>query len=701
MEDYKELYSSIQNPLDDLETMKKLLKAYAESSKGLGGFYGKLTKTVEKQYTRGEYDPQDADYFYAMMFNKWKNSILDMSKESFEQLRQQGSFGNDLVTLRNYLKDIPDVKTKQEADDIFRGNFDDKILAGAMEKYKWTAFGKGPDFVHVCSRCVTFESGKGAKIAHRLYLDTESVDTYKMISRFVEKCDEHKLHYYFKFSKYANRDDTIVIYSDMENLANYVQILDEIKQQYPDLVAMAKEPPALTGKIDNWIGYGSEPPKAADGHSQSFNEVRAKVLEKAIDAENKKWIMSHRNQKINREGKIITFQDYVALKATEKFLGNLEKNVNHTFYKGETLQDVAKREGYSVSDVKSSQFRQNIYNVIRNSMGTKLPEICSGAKARDIESVVINVKNGKQISFNGYTLNETIQEMSMEIAKNDSKFLASIKNAISEEAKAYGIDTDKFCFDVSTRDSMFRQTQTRATDSSKKSSVDYKAKKQQITKQEQQTSKKDTKKLYQEKGENEKSIEIGAVDIVGMLNSELMKKRMKLPNGAEMSATQYIQEVVASHIPTDGTFILKNGTKISAKQFIEEIVMLEGQNKYNGDINALLEATTKANNGNNGTITISAGSRGQELQEDPIIDSKPRIVGNILRISLQNHGVTYSDTEKETKEIAERQERKRLLYSQRSGIKMTNEQINRLKILNNLYQDNIPKRDNKQYQGRV
>lgn len=225
MGDYKELYSSIQNPLDEPETMKKLLKAYADSSKGLSGLYGKLTKTVEKQYTRGQYYTKDADYFYAMMFNKWKNSILNMIKERFIELRQQGSFGNDLVTLRNYLKGIPDVKTKKEADSIFYGNYENKTLVGAMEKYKWTAFGEESGWVHVCSRYVTAKSDKVPKVAHRLYLNTESIDTYKMISRFVEKCDEHKLPYYFKFDQYADRDDTIVIYSDMENLTNYIQIL--------------------------------------------------------------------------------------------------------------------------------------------------------------------------------------------------------------------------------------------------------------------------------------------------------------------------------------------------------------------------------------------------------------------------------------------------------------------------------------------
>ena len=47
MASYRELYDSIENPLDNPETMMKLITAYAKSSQGLGGLYDKLTKINE------------------------------------------------------------------------------------------------------------------------------------------------------------------------------------------------------------------------------------------------------------------------------------------------------------------------------------------------------------------------------------------------------------------------------------------------------------------------------------------------------------------------------------------------------------------------------------------------------------------------------------------------------------------------------
>ena len=58
---------------------------------------------------------------------------------------------------------------------------------------------------------------------------------------------------------------------------------------------------------------------------------------------------------------------------------------------------------------------------------------------------------------------------------------------------------------------------------------------------------------------------------------------MRLPNGTEIPAKQYIQEVVYPYLTQNGIVILNNGAVLSVKQFVEECVMFECQEKYNGD----------------------------------------------------------------------------------------------------------------------
>lgn len=628
-----EIYNQIHNPIDDPRVIEKLINAYANLSKGFGGYYGQLTKTVQKEHNKGQYYHEDADRFYAMLFNKWKNSIVAMTRDEFVQLYRKGSYGQDFIKMRNYLKNVPDVSTMKEADEIFYGNKGDKELESALDKYSWKSFGGGSGWTHVCSRYLTAKKDQYPNVEHRLYLDTESLDTYKMITYLVEKCDEHHLPYYFKFDQYANRDDTIVIYSSTENLTKYVEILQEIKKEHPDLVSRAKEPPVLTGQIDGWIGYGSEPSKTPDGKRQSFNEVRAKTLEYSIGTVTKQWIMSHRNQEITYQDQKLSFQDYVAMKSAEKLVADLEKRFLYYEEKdkkeaqrnGKTYNQltVIDRLGYALQDVRSSQFKQSVYRILKDHMGTLLPRICNGSY-KDMDTINMTVRNGKKITFSGDDLETIIQRLSVNIAKNDPNFIPTVQATIKKEASQYGIDSEKFCFDTKAREKM------RTITAQKEAQRQQQAQQQPpVSNTPQQTvltnGAADPNKYLGASGENHevmeqtvnaedtKSIDLSSLNVQTlpqMINPALMERKMKLPNGAEIPAKQYIQEVVYPQLPKNGVVILDNGAVLPVKQFIEEGVMFECQEKYNGDFPKYMAERTRSNLG---VVTVGNGDERYDL----------------------------------------------------------------------------------------
>lgn len=628
-----EIYNQIHNPIDDPRVIEKLINAYANLSKGFGGYYGQLTKTVQKEHNKGQYYREDADRFYAMLFNKWKNSIVAMTRDEFVQLYRKGSYGQDFIKMRNYLKNVPDVSTMKEADEIFYGNKGDKELESALDKYSWKSFGGESGWIHVCSRYLTAKKDQYPNVEHRLYLDTESLDTYKMITYLVEKCDEHHLPYYFKFDQYANRDDTIVIYSSTENLTKYVEILQEIKKEHPDLVSRAKEPPVLTGQIDGWIGYGSEPSKTPDGKRQSFNEVRAKTLEYSIGTVTKQWIMSHRNQEITYQDQKLSFQDYVAMKSAEKLVADLEKRFLYYEEKdkkvaqrnGKTYNQltVIDRLGYALQDVRSSQFKQSVYRILKDHMGTLLPRICNGSY-KDMDTINMTVRNGKKITFSGDDLETIIQRLSVNIAKNDPNFIPTVQATIKKEASQYGIDSEKFCFDTKTREKM--RTITAQKEAQRQQQVQQQP---PVSNTPQQTvltnGAADPNKYLGASGENyevmkqtvnvedTKSVDLSSLDVQTlpqMINPALMERKMKLPNGAEIPAKQYIQEVVYPQLPKNGVVILDNGAVLPVKQFIEEGVMFECQEKYNGDFPKYMAERTRSNLG---VVTVGNGDERYDL----------------------------------------------------------------------------------------
>ena len=163
---------------------------------------------------------------------------------------------------------------------------------------------------------------------------------------------------------------------------------------------------------------------------------------------------------------------------------------------------------------------------------------------------------------------------------------------------------------------------------------------------------------------------INAVDVTDFFDPELMKTRVKLPNGATISASQYIQEFVAPRIPSDGRFILKsNGLGLSINQFIEEVVLYAGQIDYNGDIDALLEDFTV---GNNGMISVGIKrkiSNGQGIQQ--------------VKQSIARSHVTSEEFHQSQLEMTEREEMRRLLSM---DTELTSEQQQRLEQLQKKYQ---------------
>lgn len=592
----RDLYNQIRNPIDDLGVIEKLINAYANSSRGFGGYYGHLTKMVQKEHSKGQYYRDDADRFYAMLFNKWKNSIVAMTKEEFIELYKMGSYGQDFIKMRNYLRNVPDVFTMKEADEIFCGSKDDKELENALEKYSWKSFGSGSGWVHVCSRYLTAKKDQYPNIEHRLYLNTESLDTYKMTTYLVEKCDEHHLPYYFKFDQYADRDDTIVIYSSTDNLPKYLEILQEIKKEHSELISRMKDPPILTGKIDGWIGYGSEPVKTPDGKMHSFNEIRAKVLEYSIGKITKMWIMNHRNQQITYQGQKLSFQEYIAMKSVEKLIADLEKR--YLLYEATDRKNVQRkgiaydssivsgRLGYTLQDVKSLQFKQNVYRILRDKIISALPSVCNGGY-KDMDTIKMTVRHGKQITFSGYDLECVIQLLSLNISANDPNFIKEIQLEIKRNAKKYGIDSEKFCFDIKAKEKMLMLSSQQEVQKQQKTMVN-----------EQRETRKKTK-----------AIDMSALDVQTLpdiINPALMQRKMKLPNGAEISARQYIQEIVFPLLPKNGVVILDNGGVLSVKQFIEECVMYECQEKYNGDFPRYMAEKTR---NNLGVVSIDDGHK--------------------------------------------------------------------------------------------
>ena len=407
----------------------------------------------------------------------------------------------------------------------------------------------------------------------------------------------------------------MVIYADTENLANYIDVLQKIAQEKPEIIQRCGEPPALTGKIDGWIGIGDEPPLKANGKNQSYNSIRADIFENAIEETLLDSIAEYKGKDIIYNGKQTTFNDVFIEQAMETIVAGLDKNKEH-------YSTQLSKYGLREEDLSNAKFKEYIKTHLRKQITKGLKKLVEvkdkkaelGTSNREA-IFTIPTREGKNISVDTIDMDSIIKSMIPVMQQIDPNFTEKVKSKIQEKCKQNGID-DTFCFQKGSKERF------ESIDAGKKLQAERK------------TNVKENKTINDEKVENKTAVRekknkrINSIEIVNILNPELMKRMVKLANGVEIPAKQYIQEVVAPHIPSNGKFILKNNNQeISAKQFIEETVMFEGQEKYNGDINALLEEMTVANNG---IINID----GNDIKAIDIVDSlNPELMKRMVKLT--------------------------------------------------------------------
>ena len=140
---------------------------------------------------------------------------------------------------------------------------------------------------HIFASKILLNDELNFDVEHRLYLNTDLSSIHEIMKYYLEKCFKYNIPFYFKYCEQTTRNDCIVIYTNTDNLAKNIEILREIKKEHPELSSRIYYPPILTGPIDEWIGYGSEPKQQIT--NISFNEKRSEIIYPIIEKVTKIW----------------------------------------------------------------------------------------------------------------------------------------------------------------------------------------------------------------------------------------------------------------------------------------------------------------------------------------------------------------------------------------------------------------------------
>lgn len=622
MKNYHEMYEKIENPLNDDEVVRKLIEGYSDELR-TKQYYNKLVQVNYKEKKYKDINMEDKDRLVSQIFNDWKKDLTLNIKD--DEIKK---YNKDFPYLREFLKNTPYVKSAKEFFKIKSKVDGDEKLEIIYPKY--TPFSHGKSWTYISHNSINPSKYKKIIVDHRLYLNTENIDTYKVMELFRNKCKERELDYHFKFSDIGNRDDTIVIYSDDKKLSKYLEILEEIKKEEPEIIKRAQTPPMLTGKIDGWIGYGSEPSLDENGkNTKSFNSSRSGIIQNAISKETIKWL---------RENKELTKED---------------TGLNE--YLTKQIFDDIKDKYRMVKSVYEPEFQEKLLKRLEKEIEKNKSELLEGKfdKIKEFNIDDINIEVDSEM------IQRAFRPFSKKILKKDPSFLGKVRDAIKEEGLANGIDSEKFCFDIDKRDKLFNEDKTNeilktidpeflnkkikfagflkgydeieyeryiravVNELPKDKNIIMKDGRQLTPKQfiENEIPKLEQKyninikKLLEENiviekrkeektNVNKNNIEQRFTtpdnfkneqyneDILKNINKDVLNKKMQVGGDREITYKEYLEKYVMHKMPKGEKIKLKNGMEIPTKQYIEE-VLLQEKSKYGLDVESMLADTIK------------------------------------------------------------------------------------------------------------
>ena len=426
-----DFYNSLTNPLDSYETLSILVNSYANSLKD-GSMYYTLThaNTGKKQF-KGKIDTLGKDVFYAKLFNMWKNNIIKLDDE--------GRFSDspNYKNLASKLRDINDIRTYKEYLGMLRDNFICKSIFTSMCLFT--------DWQHISSEAVLVGTNKVFhKIDHRFYINVEGVALYKLFNLLLNKCLERKLPFYIKFNEDCARDDTVVLYSDTSHFMKYLMLFEDIKKEYPDIVKYVENPPILTSKFCDYIGYGSEPSIEENEKKYSFNQLREKIINNAFDITIDNWIEDNIDKGISYNDKQISTIDLISEVCADQIYGYY-KDLFIRYKLNNQLNLFRTNYGLTSLDFESSELRLRIYERIKKHVKDIVSDPSYISTHED--ELSIEVHDGKVISITDSKFLSAKKGIVRFIFNDDHTLMQELKNNINKLAKFEGVDTFNFAFD--------------------------------------------------------------------------------------------------------------------------------------------------------------------------------------------------------------------------------------------------------------
>ncbi len=296
--------------------LKKLLKLAVETrAEKEDCTYEMLTKKNANR--TGQVPFEDVEKLCELLYNTWYHNTLSAPQNQLshevqtyvEKLRTSPHLHPDAVRKQGFYNFIESDKLREEFGNTSRMRFAHNQYHEGFISRDVTQKSLPTDFLYIDPR-VLFGRKQGSErtqVDCRLYLNLKAPNICKVAHEIILQSKAKKLSIEFKIAGNDNRNDTLVIYTNYHTAPRIVSVLNEIKNNSPELFdGCEKMGPAL-GKIDGFIGFGEESTFAKTSYNlqraEAINDMASKIKNQTIRSilfDDQPLILTSQNEKLSR-----------------------------------------------------------------------------------------------------------------------------------------------------------------------------------------------------------------------------------------------------------------------------------------------------------------------------------------------------------------------------------------------------------------
>ena len=454
----EEIRQKIENPLT-IDSLKAVMSLYSEKDDVYRCL--ELANVGEKNYIK---NTEDEENFRESLYKDWLDSLKQMSREEVQKA------GKDFYIVGRYALTHPEIKTRKQLTDAIESS----PVASLEKKQIYT------DLVN--SKCYDHASGNGWDFArncqirpkHRLYMNVPQDEVYRLAQLVKAGCDESGVKYDFKLVDQVTRADSFMMYLTDEMLSPTIKVLESIGSDHPEIIERLGEPPILSGKINDWLGYGSEP----ENGKKSFNEVRADIIQEVLDKHILDYARIHGHDMTDAtyNGKKLNLNQYIAIQETNAYMKKLADDYKRVKRRNEIQgnpnKSIEDELGYGAEQLKIGSplygMLARFYAVRRENGETKALEFFHrhgvtalvGPRGGDFrtrlsigdnDSHIVNQRRPVSTGTSGESGmgadNKVLKQIVLNNILNDEAEIKLIRDDILKNCEKEGIDPETFCFD--------------------------------------------------------------------------------------------------------------------------------------------------------------------------------------------------------------------------------------------------------------